>query len=105
MSAYLIASYDIEDPETHEHYALSADPLLEKHGGEILVADGEAKAVEGNGGRVGVVVKFESEAAAMNFYNDPDYRPLKKMRLDSTKNGMVVLATARNSVSVAGQEP
>ena len=92
MSVYFIASYDIENAEAHERYALAAGPLLEKHGGEILIADDDAKAIEGVGATSNVVIKFESEAAAMNFYNDPDYRPLQKIRLDSTKNGTVVLA-------------
>ena len=42
--------------------------------------------------RVTAPLKFESEEAAMNWYNDPDYEPVKKIRLDSTKNGTAVLA-------------
>jgi uncharacterized protein (DUF1330 family) len=41
---------------------------------------------------VNVVLKFESEEAAMNWYNDPDYAPVKKIRLDSTENGTAILA-------------
>ena len=91
MSVYFIASYDIVDPEAHENYIIAAQPLLEKHGGEILIADDEAKAIEGEGAGVNVVVKFESEVAAMNFYNDPDYQPVRQIRHDATKNGMVLL--------------
>ena len=92
MSVYFIASYDVEDPEVYEGYVPGVRPLLQKHGAEILVADYEAKTVEGHGRGVNVVLKFESEAAAMNWYNDPDYGPVKKIRLDSTTNGTVILA-------------
>ena len=92
MSVYFIASYDVEDPEAYESYVFAADPILEKHSGELLIADDEAKAVEGHGQQVNVVLKFESETAAMNFYNDPDYRALKQTRLDATTNGTLVLA-------------
>lgn len=92
MSVYFIASYDIEDLQAHERYAIAADPLLEKHGGEILVADEAAKPIEGRSAGINVILKFESEAAAMNFYNDPDYQALKQVRLDSTNNRIVVLA-------------
>ena len=52
----------------------------------------EATTIEGKGRGVNVVLKFESEAAAMKWYNDPDYEPVKKIRLDSTTNGTAVLA-------------
>ena len=92
MSVYFIASYDIDDPEVYEGYVPGVRPLLQKHGAEVLVADYEAKTIEGQGRGVNVVLKFESEAAAMNWYNDPDYGPVKKIRLDSTTNGTLILA-------------
>ncbi|MBT3605132.1 MAG: DUF1330 domain-containing protein [Candidatus Latescibacteria bacterium] len=58
---------------------------------EILVADYETKTLEGKECAVNVVLRFESEDAAMNWYNDPDYEPVKKIRLDSTSNGTATL--------------
>jgi uncharacterized protein (DUF1330 family) len=92
MSVYVIVSYDIEDPKQFEPYIPGVMPLLQKHGAEILVADFEAKTIEGQGRGVNVVLKFESEAAAMSWYDDPAYTPVKKIRLDSTANGTAVLA-------------
>jgi len=92
MSVYVIASYDIENPEGYEGYVPGVRPLLQKHSAEILVADYEAKTIEGQGRGVNVVLKFESEAAAMNWYNDPDYGPVKQIRLDSTTSGTMILA-------------
>ncbi len=92
MSVYIIASYDIEDPEGYEGYVPGVLPLLEKHGAEILVADYDAKTIEGQGRGVNVVLKFESNEAAMNWYNDSDYGPIKDIRLNSTENGTLILA-------------
>ncbi len=92
MSVYIIASYDIEDPEEYEGYVPGVVPLLQKHGAETLVADYEAKTLEGQSRGVNVVLKFESEEAAMKWYNDPDYAPVKKIRIDSTKNATAILA-------------
>ena len=92
----MIARYDVEDPEAYLRYALAADTLLEKHGGELLVADDLAKPVEGDGGSVSAVVKFQSETSALNFYNAPDYQALKQIRLAATTNGSVVIATSSN---------
>ena len=92
MAVYFIASYDIDDPQVYEPYVPGVVPLLQKHGAEILVADYEAKPIEGQARGVNVVLRFESEEAAMNWYNDPDYGPVKQIRLASTSNGTLFLA-------------
>ncbi len=92
MSAYIIVTYDIDDAEAYEAYVPGVLPTLTKHGVEILVADYEAQRLEGEPRQVNVVLKFESEEAAMNWYNDPEYATVKQIRLGSTKNGMAVLA-------------
>ena len=92
MSVYVIVSYDIADPKLFETYFPGVVPLLQKHGAEILVVDSEAKTLEGESRGVNVIVRFESEEAAMNWYNDPDYVPVKKIRTDSTENGTLALA-------------
>jgi uncharacterized protein (DUF1330 family) len=92
MPVYIIASYDIADPEGYAGYVPGVFPLLQKHNGEVLVGDFEAKAIEGQAHGVNVVLRFESEEAAMNWYNDPAYEPVRKIRLDSTKNSSELLA-------------
>ncbi len=92
MSVYFIVSYDIEDPEKFESYPPRVIPLLQKYGAEILVVDDEAKTIEGSGHDINVVLRFDSEEVAMKFYNDPEYEPVKKIRLDSTKNGTFIMA-------------
>ena len=92
MSIYMILSYDIEDPQGYEGYVPGVIPLLQKHNAEILVADYEATSIEGEAQGVNVILRFESEEAAMNMYNDPAYQPAKKIRLDATKNGTLLLA-------------
>ena len=92
MSVYVIVSYDIADPKAFEPYVPGVFPLLQKHGAEILVGDFGAKAIEGEKRGAYVVLRFESEEAAMNWYNDPDYEPIKKIRFDSTVNGTMVLS-------------
>jgi uncharacterized protein (DUF1330 family) len=92
MSVYVIASNDIVDPKAYEGYVPGVIPLLQKHGAEILVAEYAAVALEGRAAGVNVVLKFDSEGAARNFYNDPDYGPVKQIRFNSTKNGSIVIA-------------
>jgi uncharacterized protein (DUF1330 family) len=92
MAVYVIATYDVVDPKGYEGYVPGVVPLLQKHGAEILAADYDAKALEGQARSANVVLKFDSEEAARNWYDDPAYGPVKQIRLNSTKNGLVVLA-------------
>lgn len=92
MSAYIIVSYDIVDPQGYEGYIPGVGPLLGKHGAEVLVADFGAKALEGDAHGVYVVLRFPSEEAALAWYNDPEYEPVKKIRFDSCVNNHMVLA-------------
>jgi uncharacterized protein (DUF1330 family) len=92
MSVYVIGTYDIIDPKGYEGYVPGVLPLLQKHGAEILVADYQAEALEGRIPGVNVVLKFASEQAARNWYNDAAYGPVKQIRFNSTKNGFIALA-------------
>jgi len=78
VSAYIIASYDIADAKGYEGYVPGVVPLLQKHGAEILVASYDAQALEGDRRDVYLVLKFASEAAALAWYNDPAYTPVKR---------------------------
>jgi uncharacterized protein (DUF1330 family) len=92
MSAYIIASYDVVDEEGYAGYIPGVGPLLAKHNVEVLVADRDARALEGDKRSMYVVLRFESEAAALAWYNDPEYASVKKIRLDATTHGNLVLA-------------
>lgn len=92
MSAYIIVSYDIVDPEKYKDYVPGVLPLLQKHGAEVLVADSDVNALEGEKRGVYVVLRFNSDEAALAWYNDPDYAPYRKLRLDASANGNMALA-------------
>ncbi|WP_455170454.1 DUF1330 domain-containing protein [Aegicerativicinus sediminis] len=92
MAVYLLITYDIEDPKSFEPYVPLVVPLLFKHGAEILAADMNPKKIEGDDRGVAVVLKFPNEESAMNWFNDPEYASVKKIRLDSTKNNSIYLA-------------
>jgi uncharacterized protein (DUF1330 family) len=94
MTAYVIAIYDIVDRDAYQAYPPGVVPLLQKHGAEVLVADYNARALEGDTRSVCVVLKFKSEAKALAWYNDPEYVPVRKIRLESSDNGSLFLASA-----------
>jgi len=96
MSAYILISYDIVDPKAYAGYVPGVIPLLQRHGAEILVADYEARPLEGEKRSVYVVLRFASEEGALAWYHDPAYEPVRKIRFGSCTNGNLVLAKQFN---------
>jgi uncharacterized protein (DUF1330 family) len=92
MPAYIVAFYDVVDPDGYRGYVPGVIPLLQKHGAEVLVADYESQALEGEKHSACIVLKFASEAAALAWYNDPDYALVRKLRVDSCGNTSLALA-------------
>lgn len=92
MAVYVIGGYDITDPKGYEGYVPGVVPLLRKHGAEILVADYESQPLEGEPRKVNVVLKFPSEEAARHWYDDPGYAQVRRIRLDTTEGGYIVMA-------------
>lgn len=65
-----------------------------KHGCEIIVADRAAQEMEGKSRNINLVLRFDSEEKAKAWYNDPEYQPIKGIRLASTTNSVGVLVRA-----------
>lgn len=97
MAVYVIASYNITDPKGNEGYVPGVVPLLQKHGAEILAADFESEGLEGEARKVNAVLRFPSEEAVRNWYNDPAYDPVRQIRLDSTEGGYIVMVKEFNA--------
>ncbi len=93
MPGYLIANLDVTDPAGFEEYRTKVSPLIAKFGGRYLVRGGDVKTLEGNLPihRL-VVLEFPSVEAAQHFYDSPEYQPLLKIRLASTKSDLVLAA-------------
>jgi uncharacterized protein (DUF1330 family) len=84
-------SYDITDMEEYQKYGPLAIPLIMKYGGEVLAADTSGIAVEGQARSMNAIITFPSEDAALSCYNDPEYQEVKKVRVNSTANTMMIL--------------
>lgn len=93
MAAYFILTQTVTDQMAYsQQYIPGVLPFLAKHGAEVLVASFETEALQGEPADGAVVLRFPSEQAVRNFVNDPDYRPLKELRLNITRNANAVLA-------------
>ncbi|MEM8861552.1 MAG: DUF1330 domain-containing protein [Chloroflexota bacterium] len=97
MSAYYILTQTITDPERYaKEYIPGISKFLAKYGAEVLAADPQATPLQGNPASGVVIIKFPSEASIQAFVNDPDYQPLKEIRLSSTTNAAAVMTPEFN---------
>lgn len=92
MPAYLIANIEVTDQEGFERYRSLVPAVIAAHGGRYLVRGGAQTALEGALPlKRLVILEFPSVAAAQAFYDSPDYAPLLKLRLDSTRSDVVIV--------------
>ena len=93
MSAYFILTHTVTDPQKYgEEYIAKVMPFLVKHKAEVVVAEMAARPLQGDPAQSVVVLRFPSERAIQDWLSDPDYQPIKKMRLSLTQNAHAVMA-------------
>ena len=92
MAAYLFVNIEVSDPAGYAEYRTGVTPMIHKHGGEYLARGGAAELIEGDWtpSRV-VLLKFPDMAALQAFLNDPEYQPLKDLRLRASKTQMLAV--------------
>jgi len=95
-AVYYIVTYDIEDMEEFQKYPPQVMALFPKYGAEVLASDTEAICLEGTAKTMNAIIKFPSKESALSCYNSPEYQEIKKIRLNSTKNGTMVLVKQFN---------
>ena len=80
MTAYLLVDLDVHDKEGRS-IALESVEFIAKHGGEYLVRGGEFEVIEGDWQPHRLVLfRFPDRQAIRNFFADPEYAALKKIR-------------------------
>jgi uncharacterized protein (DUF1330 family) len=92
MPAYLIANITVTDPKRYPEYREKVPAVIAQYGGKFLVRGGAVHPVEGDLGidRL-VVIEFPTTEAARAFYHSPEYAPLHKLRLETTRSDVAIV--------------
>ena len=97
MPAYFLFDVkEITDPAAMDRYRAAVFATVSKHGGRYLLIGGDVTPVEGGELRptFPVLIEFPSPRQARGWYDDPEYRALKDLRLSATRGDAVLLEPA-----------
>jgi uncharacterized protein (DUF1330 family) len=95
MNGYLIARFDMTDPEAapaaYKAYAEAAGPNYAKHHARFLVRGGAAHPMEGDNRTRNVVIEFPTVADAYACNQSPDYQAARQHRLPVAEGEIVIV--------------
>ena len=92
MAGYVIADVEVTNPELFAEYRGLVLRTVEMYGGRYLARGGETALIEGDRApNRAVIIEFESAARAREWYDSPEYEPVKRMRLDSANSNVIIV--------------
>jgi uncharacterized protein (DUF1330 family) len=92
MSAYLVATGTVKNPEAYQEYRVLAAAAIEQYGGRFIARGGKSEVLEGSfpGPRV-VIVEFPSFDRAQEFFNSPEYQAARQKRLAVADLNLIIV--------------
>ena len=92
MSAYVIVNIDVQDAELFAEYRTKVPAFVQKYGGEYLARGGKTVVMEGDWTPQRLIIfRFPDIASAQAMLDDPEYQPLKELRLRAARTQMVAI--------------
>lgn len=91
MTAYLLVDLDIFDRTGYGGYLPKVGPLIQRHGGTLTHRISKFEVMEGDWlpDRI-VIIEFPNSTQARAFLDDPEYQPIKAIRLSTATTQMVL---------------
>ena len=92
MAAYAVVNVRVTDPEGYAQYTQKAPQTIARYGGKYLARGGTVEVLEGEWSPQRLVVlEFESVERLREWYNSPEYAPLKKLRTETSSTEFVIV--------------
>ncbi len=92
MSVYAVVNIRITDPDRYAEYREQAAPTIAQYGGKYLARGGKTEVLEGEWTPQRLVIlEFESMERFHEWYDSPEYAPLKRLRGETTLSDFVVI--------------
>jgi uncharacterized protein (DUF1330 family) len=92
MSAYVVVSVDVHNPEQYDAYRRLVPPTIEKFGGRFIVRGAPLHEMEGKWPRPRlVIVEFPDVETAKRWWASPEYAPAKALRQANSTADLVIV--------------
>jgi uncharacterized protein (DUF1330 family) len=92
MPAYVIVNIDVSRPAEYEEYKRLAAPTVTMYGGRYLVRGGKVEVLEGDWCPARyVILEFPTVDRAREWWNSPEYRPVKAIRHRTAESSMILV--------------
>ena len=92
MAVYAVVNIRITDPDRYAKYREQAPPTIAHYGGKYLARGGKTEVLEGEWTPQRLVIlEFESMERFHEWYDSPEYAPLKRLRGETTISDFVVI--------------
>jgi uncharacterized protein (DUF1330 family) len=91
-SGYFVLQIEWKSEESKREYVKGLSDMVEKHGGEFVIASSDFRVVEGDW-KPGlfIVIKFPSMQHLSAWYDSAEYRPLRQIRLDASRSDAILV--------------
>jgi uncharacterized protein (DUF1330 family) len=98
MTAYVVATMAIHDPQTYRKYTDLTPPLVKRHGGKFLTRGDTVTTAEGEPFKERMVLlEFPSKAHVQAWLTDPDYVAAGKFRHASSVARLLIQEGGQNT--------
>lgn len=92
MAVYAVVNVRVTDSARYAQYRDKAPATIAHYGGRYLVCGGAVEALEGEWDPERLVVlEFESMGRLREWYDSPEYAPLKRLRGEAAATQFVVV--------------
>ena len=85
MPYYVVANFDVIDQEMLDEYRAVVGSTLTKYEARTLVVDNAPNDIEEGSRHTLVILEFESEQAAMRWYDSPEYQAIVRLRINASE--------------------
>ncbi len=92
MSVYAVVNIRVTDPVRYEEYRSKVPATIASYGGRYLARGGAVEVLEGDWDPERLVIlEFESMGRLREWYDSPEYAPLKRLRDEAAATQFVVV--------------
>jgi uncharacterized protein (DUF1330 family) len=92
MAAYIITDVIVNNEEAYTQYKALTPATIAAYDGKFITRGAKTEIIEGNWNPQRLVIlEFPTGARAKEWWNSPEYAPLKKIRHDNAVTNMLLV--------------